>query len=494
MPRPSSLIPLLLLLSACTAAPRAQDAVQVWWSAELQPESPIWYTDPPPPSAIRYTLDRQPDLTLQPETAPAPTIVRIDTGTTFQEIRGIGTSLEATTLYAIRTGSDEAAQRAILRALLDPITGMGFTLFRITIGTSDFSDGRAVSDHPQGYYTYQNREDQPFSIQPDRDLGIVAMLRLAQDVAAALDQPIRFFASSWSPPGWMKTSGTLIGGTLKPGYEPRLARYYRQFVEAYEAEGIPIYAITMQNEPNFVPTTYPGMRLTWQQERDLVVATYEAFQTAPALDVRLWINDHNFDAWVNADSVLTSLAAMDKKHYVDAVAFHNYDPAYPASNMARLQAKHPETGLVFTEHAEWGTAGMHNIQQYFWHGAETYVYWVTATTEDLDEHNQGPYNRLGELSPTLIIKRADGSWYVTPEFYLLAQFSRFVRPGARRLACDRGTPETVTAVCFRNPDASVVAVLVNQTATDQPVTLALGDRAIRTTLPYESVGTYVWQP
>ena len=490
-----------LSLAGCAAPPPepAADgpAAQVWWSAELLPENPRWYTDPPPESEIRHRLDRRPDLAFGPVDDGAPgTVFRVDPQEIHQTMRGIGTSLEGTTIYAIRKGNDAAGVRDLLRTLVDPETGLGFSLFRITIGTSDFSDGRSVSDHPQGYYTYRDREDAPFSIQNDIDLGIVETLRMTQTVADEVGEDIRFFASCWSPPPWMKTSGALIGGTLRPGYAPELARYFRRFVEAYTAEGIPIYAMTMQNEPNFVPDTYPGMRLSWQQEKDLVVATYDEFHPddgRPALDVRLWINDHNFEDWVNADSILTALEAEGRKHVVDAVAFHNYTDA-PAANMTRLRERHPGTSVVFTEHAEWGTAGMHNLQQYFWNGAETYAYWVTFTTRDLDEHNQGPYNRIGELSPTLMI-RDDGplGWYRTPEYYLLGQFSRFIRPGAVRIGVDRGTPETLTAVAFRNPDGRIVVVLVNQTNAEQPFRLHHDGREAAGVQPHGTVGTYVWR-
>jgi O-glycosyl hydrolase len=329
-------------------------------------------------------------------------------------------------------------------------------------------------------------------------MGIIDMLHLVQEVARELGREIAFFASPWSPPPWMKTSGRLIGGTLKEGYAGELARYLRQFVEAYEAEGIPIAAITLQNEPNFTPGDYPGMRLTWEQERDLTVATYEELHDTSGgktkTTTQLWINDHNFEHWTNADEVLSSLAEKGKKHYVNAVAFHNYSDS-PASNASCLRERHPDTDIVFTEHSEWGTSGMFNIQEYFWNWSRSYVYWVTMTTRDLDERNQGPYNTLGALSPTLLIEDdpAGHRWYRTPEFYLLGQFSRFVQPGALRIGCDRGSPEAVTAVCFLNPDQTVVLVAVNQTEEEQRSCVLFQGRQVVTRLPSGSVGTLVWR-
>ena len=103
----------------------------------------------------------------------------------------------------------------------------------------------------------------------------------------------------------------------------------------------------------------------------------------------------------NADKVLSGLEDSGKKHCVDGTAFHNYSRS-PASNMTKLHQKHPEKEILVTEHAEWGVSGMHNIQQYFRNWSRSYVYWVTMSTTRLDEHNQGPYNRLGELSPKTV--------------------------------------------------------------------------------------------
>ncbi|MAG20703.1 MAG: glycosyl hydrolase [Candidatus Marinimicrobia bacterium] len=476
--------------------------IEVWWSSELLPDShsPVWYTNPPDPSEIRYKLDRQTELKWKKSVKPAGPVIRVNPDKTYQTVLGIGTSLEATTLYAIKKNRSEEEVREILKLLIDPDHGMGFNLFRITIGTSDFSDGRTVSTHPKGFYSYQDNSEAEFSIQPDIDLGIVDMLKLTADVAANLDPPqeIKFTAACWSPPGWMKTSGTLIGGTLKSGYEKHLAGYFRKFIEAYAAEGIPIYAITIQNEPNYLPKDYPGMMLTPEQEMAVVVAAYENFHSnlsdKDELQTKIWINDHNFEDWVNADYILTALEKMGKKHYVDATAFHNYTP-FPASNMSKLHQKHPHTDIQLTEHSEWGVAGMRNIQQYFQNWSRSYMYWVTMTTKKLDEHNQGPYNRLGELSPTLLIEKNSFSpeWYVTPEYYLISQFSKFIRPGAIRINCDKGSDANVTFVAFKNLDNSIVLVGVNQTKKSRTFTVKYNEKMFSASLAAKCMGTYRWQ-
>ena len=482
-----------------TSAIRTDKRVRVWWSSELFPESTRWFTDPPNPEKITYKLAKRPDLFWKKFPESKKKVIRVKSEKKYQSILGLGTSLEGTTIYAICKDKTKAEIRMILKMLIDPLDGMGLNLFRITIGTSDFSDGRSVSVHPKGFYSYQDDQNAGFSIQPDIDLGIVDFLKLVQEVALDLPnaQKIRFFASCWSPPGWMKTSGNLIGGTLRPGYEKHLAKYFRNFIEAYESLGIPIYAITLQNEPNFVPDTYPGMKLSAKQQLDIVIATYEEFhynlENKRELNTRIWINDHNFEDWIKADYILTSLEKMGKKHYVDATAFHNYSDT-SASVMTKLHQKHPGVDIQFTEHSEWGVAGMYNIQQYFWNWSRSYMYWVAMTTKKLDEHNQGPYNQIGELSPTLLIEKYDelSKWFVTPEYYLISQFSKFIRPGAYRIDCDPGSVSEVTFVAFRNPDETIVLIGVNQTNLEQKFNIQFRDQLFFTNLPAKSVGTFQW--
>jgi O-glycosyl hydrolase len=240
------------------------------------------------------------------------------------------------------------------------------------------------------------------------------------------------------------------------------------------------------------------MELTPEQEGNIVKAVYDEFHNNLAgkrdLDTQIWINDHNFEFWKNADSVLQHLERLRKKHYVDAAAFHNYSDA-PAMFMTSLHERHPEVDIQFTEHSEWGVSGMFNIQSYFRNWSRSYMYWVAMTTSKLDEHNQSPYNRIGELSPTLLIEKEDGSpdWYVTPEYYLLSQFARFIRPGARRIRCEEGSVDKVSFVAFRNIDGRVVVITVNQTDYGQKFTLSCRQKFVTDTIPAKTIGTYIWQ-
>ena len=474
--------------------------VEVWWSSELLPGSSKWYTDPPAPSEIKYKLDKQPNIRFRHDSKPMAFNINIDPSQQFQSILGIGMALEGTTINAMRRNKTDEEVSENIRAFIDPQKGIGLSMFRLGIGLSDFSDGRKVSDHPQGFYSYQDTPEVPFSIQRDIDYGKIAMIKKVQEVAEQLNPPekLTFFASAWSPPPWMKTSSALIKGTLKPGYEKQLAKYFRNFIEAYEDLGIPIHAITIQNEPNYEPDAYPGMSLSPQQEGDIVRATYEEFHNnlngKREINTKLWINDHNFENWGNANEVLNTLGSENKKHYVDAVAFHNYIGGDSISHMSRLQKLHPSINMQLTEHSEWGVSGMNNIQQYLLHGSQSYMYWVAMTTQVLDEHNQSPYADVNNLSPTLMVEKESNSpkFYTTPEYYLIGQFSKFIRPGAVRIGCEYGSINKVTAIAFKNPSGKIICVLVNQTDEEQLLQLTYNEHAFTCNLPAKTVGTYRW--
>ena len=492
----SRMIIIIIFYMSSLIYPYDGEEIQVYLSSELLPESSIWYTNPPDQSEIKYKLDKQESLRWGKINKTNNLTISINPKISYQSILGIGTSLEATTINAISKGKTDEQIRQIINLLIDPQDGLGFNMFRITIGTSDFSDGRKVSSHPKGFYTYQDDKEN-FSIEPDKKTGIIKIIKLVQDVAANLDPPqsIIFFAAPWSAPAWMKTSEKLIGGTLKKGYEKQYANYLRNFVEAYEDEGIPIYAISIQNEPNFLPDSYPGMKLSVDQQLDLTIATYEEFHNPnkTELHTKLWLNDHNFEDWVNADYILNELKKNGKDYYASGTAFHNYTN-FPAAYMSKLYKNHPEHEIIFTEHSEWGISGMYNIQNYFWNWSRSYMYWVTMTTHDLDEYNQGPYNNLNDLSPTLLIENPNQSdkWYVTPEFYLLGNFSKFIRPGAYRIDCDMGNTKELSFVAFRNSDGTIVLIATNLTKELKDFTFLFNNKSSSSSVPPKSIATYLW--
>ncbi len=483
----------LLLFALLCGRAQAAGTAAVYFSSELHPKDARWFKSPWPESEWRYKLTPQTPLYLtRIDPASSLTTINVDPAKTYQSVLGLGTSLEETSVYALTKHRDDAQTKEILRSLIDPAAGIGMSLFRLTIGTSDFADGRAVSANPQGFYSYQDDPKGEFSIENDRKLNILRVIKLAQAVAQESGQPIKFFASAWSPPGWMKDNGVLIGGKLKTAMIPAYAVYLRKFVQAYQAEGIPIYAITTNNEHYFAPQNYPGCFFDQTQERLLVEALGREFKQA-GLATRIWILDHNFNIWPQAAKTLAGLKADAAADYdfADGVAFHHYGGE--ATEMGRLHQAFPDKSIQFTEGSKWGCAGMNGIAQLFRNWSSSYVSWVTMATATPEEHIQGTYNKPPALSPTLLIKD-DGegpAWHKTPEYYLYGQFMKFVRPGAVRIESDPGSEETATNVAFKNPDGTIVIVAVNQNEWVQDLRFIIGANQLATTIPAATVATYV---
>ena len=495
-------------ISAPSALP-SSSTIESWISSELHPMSEKWYTDPWPETDIRYRLTKQAPLKWRSRKSvgTATETVLIEPSLTYQTMLGIGSSLEHTTIYAIRKNKTRSQQRAILESLISPEEGIGMNLFRIEIGTSDFSDGTKASPPPlyeRGWFSLKDTPDAPFSIDRPLSLGIIDTLKMAIEVGEATKNPIKIFASPWSPPDWMRAKKSMVqGGAIKRSMLDDYAAYLRQFVEAYAAEGIPIYAITLQNERLFEPADYPGMVISWELERDLLIEVHNNFRSVGGeygepLDVKLWALDHNFDHWNEAELLISDLKTNDQAHILDGIAFHHYGGL--SKQMAALQSLHPDIPVMFTEGSVWGLNGDDNrrgfetVIQHLRNGATTYNAWVTMITQNPAEANQGPYNQVGKVAPTMLIQENGSSseYYKTPEFWLMGQFSRFVRPGAIRIHSNYGSIQTVTNVAFLNPDGTYVLIVANSTSEHQAFNVEFSSQHFSASIPPKSIATYRW--
>ena len=480
MPRIAALLAGLLGAAAglTAAAPPAVAApaatVQAYFSSEsrtagYEPKNANWYTSPATGLAgTPYQLSRQADIATA--AAGGTATITVDTTIQFQTVLGVGSSLEESTVFNLSRMSATGRDKA-LRALVDPVAGAGFNVARITLGTSDFTS--------HDFYTYDDGAADPtlsrFSIQRDIDYRIIATLQQA----LAINPNLKIFASAWSAPPWMKTSNSIIGGSLLSQYIPTLATYYRKAVQAYAAQGIPIYALTLQNEPLFQPADYPGMLVSADQERQLAKAVRTELPST-----RIWAFDHNFS---EGPSYAAGVLTADARSSVDGIAFHDY--AGDPSAMATVKASYPDKDVLMTERSVWGTSGADRIVQYFRNQATLYEGWVSM----LDQ-NRSPERWSGSPDPTMLVQSptAPDTFWKLPDYNMVAQFSKFVQAGAKRVSSGYGSTGTVTNVAFVNPDNSLVTVAVNQTAGNQAVTLRAGARQFSTTIPAKTTATFVW--
>ncbi|HEX6050084.1 MAG TPA: glycoside hydrolase family 30 beta sandwich domain-containing protein, partial [Gemmatimonadaceae bacterium] len=378
------------------------------------------------------------------------------------------------------------AQRdSLLRDLFGPEPGLGLSFTRLTIGASDFSrEHYSLDDLPSGR---SDPELARFSIERNRR----NVLPVVQQ-ALAINPQLSVMASPWSAPAWMKTSGSLIKGTLRRDAYPAFAEYLHRYIEAYEAEGVPIFAVTLQNEPHHEPDDYPGMRLTPAQRAELLEHHVGPLFARRGTRTRILEWDHN---WDEPQSPLFVLADSGARKYVSGVAWHCY--AGDVSAQTQVRDAHPDKDVYFTECSggewapNWGDNLKWNVRTLIIGATRGWAKGVLLWNLALDE-NHGPHRGgCGNCRGVVTIDSATGAVTRNVEYYALAHASRFVRPGAHRIGSTAAVG-ALESVAFRNPDGSIVLIVVNAAAADRPFIVRSERGAFQFRLPGGAVATFRW--
>jgi glucosylceramidase len=291
----------------------------------------------------------------------------------------------------------------------------------------------------------------------------------------------------------MKTSENLIGGELLEQYESTYADYLVKYLDAYRGYGIPIFALTLQNEPSFIPITYPGMEMS-AAVRGRIVAQYLGPRLAgrsPETRILEW--DHN---WNQPEQPLSGLADPAVARYIDGVAWHCYQGSPYAQG--RVHRAYPQKDAYISECSGGDWASSINgellwfsrdlliagIRQW----ARGVVYWNLA----LDEKHGPHFGGCDACKGVVTIDSQTGAVSRNDEYYALAHFSRFVLPDAVRVE-STATDKGLDNVAFQNAtDGSIVLVMVNSNTEARDVSVAQGQMRFQYTMPPRSVATFVW--
>ena len=432
----------------------------------------------------RKLLSREPDVAFSTRGAAELPTISVDDTVIYQEIVGFGAAITDASALNINRLAPERRE-ALLRDLFDADSGIGLSFTRLTIGASDFSPRHySFDDMPPGQ---RDPKVARFSIEPNR----AAVLPIVQR-ALAINPRLKIMASPWSAPGWMKTSGRLIGGTLWPNAYGPFAQYLLRYVLTYDSLGVPIYALTVQNEPHFEPTNYPGMRLG-PPDRALLIGKY----LGPLFDRKRistlildW--DHN---WDDPDSPLRVLGDSVARRYIAGVAWHCYGG--DVSAQTRVHDAYPAKDVYFTECSggDWAPdfAGslQWNVRTLIIGATRNWARGVLLWNLALDELH-GPYTGgCTNCRGVVTINSLSGAVTRNVEYYALGHASRFVRPGARRVGSTSGVAG-LESVAFRNPDSSTALIVVNTAAEERRFAVRWGGKALVYTLPAGAVATLRW--
>lgn len=435
----------------------------------------------------RLKLVRQPDLALSVRGSATADVV-IDLDKKYQTMDGFGAAMTDSSAWLLQTKMSDGQRGALLHELYGPPPNLNLTMMRLTIGASDFSRSLyTLDDVPAG-------ETDPtlahFNVAPN----LREVIPTVREVLS-INPGVLVIASSWSAPAWMKSGENLIGGQLLDQYESAFADYLIKYLDAFRGYGIPIFALTLQNEPNFLPVTYPGMLMDADQ-RARIVSQYLGPRLAnrtPRTRILEW--DHN---WNHPDQPMAVLADPAAARYIDGVAWHCYEGS-PAAQ-GKVHHAYPQKDVYLTECSggDWASSAngeliwfsrnllVAGIRQW----ARGVVYWNLALDEDHGPH----YGGCAACKGVVLIDSKTGEVSRNDEYYALAHFSTFVLPGAIRLgSTDTDADQGIANVAFQNPsDGSMVLVMVNSNKQEREVSVSEGQSLFTYTMPPRSVATFVW--
>lgn len=441
----------------------------------------------------------RPPLAFRPGVPQNAPVIRVDSDMRYQRVTGVGAAMTDTSAWLLY---DElpAAARAHVMAQLFGTSGIHLGAMRILIAASDFThNGRPYSydDLPPG-------ESDPtlsrFSVAHDEAYIIPALREMLNDNPA-----VWTIAAPWSPPPWMKRNDAFSNpgqrGKLRAGAYPLLAAYLVRFVEAYRSHGIAVDAITPQNEPG-QPTSYPGLTLSEQDEGRFLAGYLAPAVRAAGLDVKLYAHDYK---WLLFAKVAKLVAEGAVRSVLAGIAWHCYEGNPDA--MSELHAQAPELdevesecsgGLVNGPSAEAMIASFRN-----W--ASVVLLWNLA----LDPRGgpvEPPNSGCPHCTGVVTVDERTHTVSYTVDYYQLGQFSRFVSPGAYRIASNTfvtynsptlrhqvkwATPG-VDNVAFTNPDGSKVLLALNNAPTTQRFAVAWEGRSFTYALPPGATVTFRW--
>ncbi|NMO97583.1 beta-1,6-glucanase [Paenibacillus lemnae] len=461
---------------------------QVWLTTAdqtqlLTEQQPVMFTDGAPANAGSTQQDRDQE----------PVTVKVDPDTSYQTMDGVGAAITGSSAYLMNQLSPERRE-ALLNDLFTA-EGINLDFIRHTIGASDFSvdeSGRPAR------YTYNDnngvRDDhmEQFSIRQD-----AAVIQVLQDIVSK-KKDIKVLGTPWTAPGWMKfgedtLTGWYLDYTDRKNYEA-YARYFVKYIEAYAAKGIPIYGITLQNEPLFTTPDYPSMSMG-AEEQALFISDYVGpmFHKA-GLSAKIIAYDHNWEQGLEyAEKVLDDEGANP---YVDGTAFHCYegDP----SAMSEVHEAFPDKSVYFTECSggEWSEGFGDNLSWQMsnliigaprnW--AKNVLMWNMALNPQGGPSSGGCSDCRGVVT----IDPQSGEVTRNVEYYVLGHYSRFVRPGAVRVLSTQQEGR-IESVAFRNKDGSFVLIAANTGSEDTHFKVESPDGQFTYQLPSRSAVTFTWK-
>lgn len=396
---------------------------------------------------------------------------------TCQSVEGVGAALTHSSAYVFHHNLTAERRDSLFRVLFTP-AGIGINYTRLCIGASDFSFN---------LFSYSETEDftlSNFTIQED-EKDVIPML---QEILA-INPNLQILASPWSPPGWMKTSGSMVGGKLRPDCYDVYAEYLIKYLEAYRQHGITIHALTVQNEPEYGTAAYPCMDMTAKEQQIFIRYFLGPKMQKKGLNTKIILFDHNCD---NPDYPISILNDPETKKFVDGSGFHLYKGEISA--LCKVHEAHPDKNIYFTEQSGGGWAPDFD-QNVRWYVGELFAGAMNCWSKNvllwnlaLDE-NDGPKNFGCQNCWGVVRVTSDGRIEKNAEFYAIGHYGKVVQPGAIRLVSNQ---DILKGVAFRNPDGSFAYLAVYYGTVPETIGVQCGNNSFLYTFKPGEVVSFLW--
>jgi glucosylceramidase len=432
--------------------------------------------------------------------------IAVDDAQRFQEIDGFGASLTDAAAWLFAKKLSPSQTEAAFKLLFSRKDGIALSFLRQPLGSSDlavtfYSFDDLCQQTTKACTTPPDTSDpglEHFSIAHDQEY-ILPLLKKA----LAINPGIHVMVTPWSPPGWMKTTGSMLGSNpdtkedshLRPEFYAAFANYLVRAIQGYQAAGVPVWALSVENEPLYAPPTYSGMKMEAAEQAKFFGDALAPALAAANLKLKVMAYDHNWDRPDYPETVL-----KDPRAGVLAAgtAWHHYGGE--PSVMTRNHEEFPDKGDWVTE-SSGGTWQKGNVlaeeageliaSTRNW--ARSYVLWALAT-----DQNHGPF--VGGCDTCRGLVTIDLTEpqrpQVKPEldYYVLGHASKFVEPGAVRIASNEPPGAQIKDVAFRNANGSIVLYALNAAAEAQTLRIEFHSKMVAAMIPGGSLATFVWKP
>jgi glucosylceramidase len=477
---------LLLGTALLTAAALAVPAVPALAAGE---QVNIWLTTTNDAGGRNVTrgLQQQTPVNFTPGTGTGQVTITVDENTQYQPFEGAGASFTDSAAWLLNSSNivPAATREDTMRKLFDPNSGIGLSFLRNPMGGSDLARfSYSYDDMPAG----QNDPNLTrFSIA--HDLADVVPLTKQ---ALQLNPAIKVMATPWSPPPWMKDNDDYKLGWVESQFYPALAQYFVKYVQAYAAQGIPISFVSVNNEPtccaSYPSAMWNGSGLQFFTKTNLLPALQGA-----GLSTKVLALDWNWDQYASFAAPTVDDAAIRNHPNFGGIAWHGYGG--PVSQQTTLQNQYPGIPQYDTEMSGGTWVGnqqsddMNNIINYTRNWGRTVTKWSLAVDQNHNPHNGG----CDVCTGLVTVHNGDGRHGqvdLTVEYYTLGHLTKFVKPGARRIASDDNG--SVKNVAWRNPDGSKALIAYNTTGSTQSVRVNWGNQSFTYNLPAQTSATFTW--